>query len=469
MVSIDPTQTLQAEDAAPSPNKLYLAAWRWHFYAGLYVIPFLVTLALTGLIMLWVSTLSGRDGEWISVVPTGEALAASTLAQSATESVTGGTLVQYIAPRAPDLAAIFRVDAGDDAIMVAINPYTAEVLAEMPRRAGLYDLANEIHGTLLLGVTGDRMIEIAASLAMVLVATGLYLWWPRGTQGLRVFVPNLAARGRLLWKSLHSTIGAWVSVILVFFLISGLSWAGIWGEKFVQAWNTFPAEKWGAPLSDVTHASMNHGAVKEVPWALEQTAMPASGSEAGADGLAANTPVTLDSVTAFAHQIGFENRFQLNLPAGEEGVWTVSRDSMSNDSTRPTDDRTVHIDQYTGKILADVRFADYSVYGKGMAVGIALHEGDLGLWNVALNTIFCLSVIFVAVSGAVMWWMRRPSGAGRLAAPPMPRDVPLWQGAVLVGLAISLAFPMAGLTLLAVLALDVLILSRIPALRRVLS
>ncbi|MEP3332522.1 PepSY domain-containing protein [Sedimentitalea sp.] len=469
MVSIDPTQTLQAEDAAPSPNKLYLAAWRWHFYAGLYVIPFLITLALTGLIMLWVSTLSGRDGEWISVVPTGEALAVSTLAQSATESVTGGTLVQYIAPRAPDLAAIFRVDAGDDAIMVAVNPYTAEVLSEMPRRAGLYDLANEIHGTLLLGVTGDRMIEIAASLAMVLVATGLYLWWPRRTQGLRVFVPNLAARGRLLWKSLHSTIGAWVSVILVFFLISGLSWAGIWGEKFVQAWNTFPAEKWGAPLSDVTHASMNHGAVKEVPWALEQTPMPASGSEAGADGLAANAPVTLDSVTAFAHQIGFENRFQLNLPAGEEGVWTVSRDSMSNDSTRPTDDRTVHIDQYTGKILADVRFADYSIYGKGMAVGIALHEGDLGWWNVALNTIFCLSVIFVAVSGAVMWWMRRPSGAGRLAAPPMPRDVPLWQGAVLVGLAISLAFPMAGLTLLAVLALDVLILPRIPALRRVLS
>ncbi|SOH95695.1 PepSY-associated TM region [Monaibacterium marinum] len=127
------------------------------------------------------------------------------------------------------------------------------------------------------------------------------------------------------------------------------------------------------------------------------------------------------------------------------------------------------MDQYTGRILADVRFADYSIYGQGMAVGIAFHEGDMGWWNVILNTVFCLSVIFISVSGAVMWWKRRPSKAGRLAAPPMPRDMPLWQGAALVGLAVSLAFPLAGLTLLAVMALDVLILSRIPAMRRILT
>ncbi|SEN02209.1 PepSY-associated TM region [Loktanella fryxellensis] len=236
----------------------------------------------------------------------------------------------------------------------------------------------------------------------------------------------------------------------------------------MQAWNTFPAEKWGAPLSDVTHASLNTGATKDVPWVLEQTPLPASGSDSGATGLPAGLPVTLDTVTAFATQIGFDARYQLNLPQDETGVWTISRDSMSNDSADPTSDRTVHIDRYTG-ILADVRFADYSAGGKAMAVGIALHEGDMGWWNVALNTLFCLSVIFVSMSGAVMWWLRRPTATRRLAAPPMPRDMPLWQGAVVVGLFISLAFPLAGVTLLAVLAVDVLIVQRVPALRRLLS
>ncbi len=188
MVSIDPTQVPQAADTAPGSNKLYFAAWRWHFYAGLYVIPFLVMLAVTGLIMLSIS-MSGRDGEWISVVPTGDVMAVSTLSQAAVDAVPNGELVQYVAPRAADLAAIFRFDAGDDAIMLAVNPYTGEVLSEMSRRAGWYDFANDIHRTLLLGVAGDRMIEITASLAIVLIVSGLYLWWPRDGRGLGCWFP----------------------------------------------------------------------------------------------------------------------------------------------------------------------------------------------------------------------------------------------------------------------------------------
>ena len=469
MVSIEPNAVSDVQVQSDRTNTFYKAAWRWHFYAGLYAIPFLIMLATTGLLMLWISVLSGRDGEWINVTPQEQTLPVSALSDAAVQSVPGSTLVQYVAPRADDLVALFRVDLDGVATMVAVNPYTAEVMSSAARREGWYDFANDIHGTLLLGVTGDRMVEIAASLTMVLVVTGMYLWWPRDGQGFRALIPKFTARRRSLWKTLHATIGAWVSVFLVLFLLSGPSWAGIWGGKFVQPWSTFPAEKWGAPLSDVTHASMNHGATEEVPWALEQTPMPASGSDVGATGLVEGTPVNIDTVTAFAQQIGYDARFQLNLPKGEEGVWTISRDSMSNDSANPTDDRTVHIDQYTGRILADVRFEDYSIYGQGMAVGIALHEGDMGIWNIVVNTVFCLMVIFLSVSGVVMWWMRRPSKAGRIAAPPMPRDMPLWQGAVLVGLAVSLAFPMAGLTLLAVMLLDFLVVSRIGALRRLLS
>ena len=35
------------------PNALYRAVWRWHFFAGLFVAPFAVFLALTGAIYLW--------------------------------------------------------------------------------------------------------------------------------------------------------------------------------------------------------------------------------------------------------------------------------------------------------------------------------------------------------------------------------------------------------------------------------
>lgn len=448
-------------------NKLYFAAWRWHFYTGLFVIPFLTTLAVTGMAMLWIAWIDGRDGERTLVAPQEITQPVSAQAEAAVAAIPDGVLKQYVAPRTNDVAALFRVDADGDATMVAVDPYTAQVIETFPRRSGWYDFVDNIHSDLMLGVTGDRMIETAASLSLVLIATGLYMWWPREAGWRRALVPSFA-RGRALWKSLHGVVGIWLSVFLVFFLISGLAWSGIWGGKMVQAWSQFPAEKWDAvPLSDDIHASMNHDR-REVPWALEQTPMPASGSDVGATGVE-NGAVTLDTVDTLAREIGFDARYQLNVPQSETGVWTLSRDSMNTDSTDPMSDRTVHVDQFTGKILADVRYEDYSLAGKAMAVGIALHMGTLGLWSVVANTLVCLSVLFLCVSSVILWWKRRPAHAGRLSAPPMPKELPLWQGAVLVGLAVSMAFPMAGLALLAVLTVDTLILSRLPKVRQSLT
>lgn len=449
-----------------TPNRLYFAAWRWHFYAGLYVIPFMLMLAITGLIMLWVSSVTELNGERATIAPGTTLLPVSALQTAAEAAVPGATATQYIAPMGPDRVAAFALAAGETTTGVTLNPYTGEVVETFPWRAGWYDFASDIHGTLLIGDTGDWLIEVAASLALLLTVTGIYLHWPRNgtTWGKALTIQR--SQGRAFWKSLHGAIGLWISAILIVFLISGLSWAGLWGAKFVQAWNTFPAEKWEAPLSDATHASMNHGAEKEVPWTLEQTPLPLSGSLAGTTAITG--PVTIDTVAGFAGTLGFDRRFQLNLPAGNTGVWTISHDSMSNDGPNPAADRTIHIDQYTGNVLADVRYADYSVYAKAMAWGIAFHEGDLGAWNLALNTVFCLSLILVSVSGLVLWLKRRPSAA-RLGAPPRPADIPYAKGALLITLGLSLAFPMLGLTLLAVILLDLLVLSAVPPLKRLVS
>lgn len=459
-------------DAAPvagTTNRFYYLAWRWHFYAGLYVAPFLIMLATTGLIMLWISMLAGVGGDRVTVTPGTTPMAVSALQSAAEATVPGdGPATQYVEPRDAGHGAVFAVNGADGSVGVVINPYTAEVLKTFAWRAGWYDFATDIHGSLLLGTFGDRLIEIAASLGVVLVVSGLYLHWPRKGAQHGFAVPRLAARGRSLWRSIHGVTGLWVSLILMAFLVSGLSWAGIWGDRMVQAWSTFPAQKWDAvPLSDATHASMNHGAAKEVPWGLEKTPMPASGSLAGA--AAIDGPVEIDSVVAFARSLGMVDRFQINLPSGATGVWTISHDSMSNDGPNPAADRTIHIDRHTGNVLADVRYADYSAYAKAMAWGIALHEGDMGAWNVALNTLFCLAILLMSVSGLVMWWKRRPQGAGRLAAPPRPRDLPLWKGAVAILVVLGVMFPLAGLTLLAVVVLDATLLRLMPGLKRALS
>jgi uncharacterized iron-regulated membrane protein len=127
------------------------------------------------------------------------------------------------------------------------------------------------------------------------------------------------------------------------------------------------------------------------------------------------------------------------------------------------------VDRYTGRVLAEAAFADYSLVAKAMAVGIALHQGDLGPLSALANVVFCLAVVLLCVSGIVMWWLRRPQGSGRLAAPSVPAQAPLWKGGAAVMLLTALAFPLAGGVLLAVLLLDGLLISRLPALKNALS
>lgn len=456
------------DTAASAVERRYFTVWRWHFYASLYVFPFLMMLAVTGLAMLWIAALSEVNGELTRVIPAGAWLPVSQLQAAAEAAVPGGAAGTYLEPLGPDRVAVFQVTAEETSLAVLVDPYSGAVVETFAWRAGWYDFASSVHGSLLLGDLGDWLIEAAASLAVILLVTGLWLHWPRGSGWRKTLLPKVAFTSRAAWKAMHGAVGMWASVLMLVFLISGLSWSGVWGGKMVQAWSTFPAEKWDAvPLSDKTHADMNHGAAKEVPWGLEQTPLPESGSLAGVQAIAG--AVDIDAVAGFARGLGFEGRFQIALPGDDTGVWTVSHDSMSNDGPNPGADRTIHIDQYTGNVLADVGYAAYSPWAKMMAYGIAFHEGDMGWWNVALNTVFCLAMIFLPVSGLVMWWKRRPERAFRLAAPPAPQGMAFWWGAAALVVGLGLAFPLGGAVIAAVVVLDLVLLRWVPGLKRLVS
>lgn len=458
-------------DAGTQPSHFHALAWRWHFYAGLYVVPFLLMLALTGAVMVYFTGFQTRLGFTVHVTPQATTLPVSVQAQAVQALHPQGQLREYIAPRAPDEASWFVLQRDGLSEAVAVDPHTAQVLQLVDKENTPFAWAERIHGTLLLGDVGDRLIEVAAGFGIVMIVTGLYLWWPRaGMPWAKVLLPDLRLRGRLFWRSLHASVGFWLSAVLFVFLLTGLSWTGVWGAKFAQPWGTFPAAKWDAvPLSDTTHASLNTGGQHEVPWGLEQTPLPASGSAGGEPGVPAGQPVNIDTVAALAKQLGFEGQHHIQLPQKDTGVFTISADTMSGDLKNPTHDQTVHVDRYSGRVIARVAYADYSLVAKGMAVGIALHQGDLGWWNAALNLLFCVAVVLLCASGVVMWWMRRPARSWRVVAPPLPQNLPLWKGGAVVMCVVALAFPLTGAVLLTVLLMDWLVVSRLPAVKQALG
>ena len=89
-------------------SQRYFTIWRWHFYAGIFVAPLLMVLAITGLGMLLFANIEGRDGEYVYVATAAQVQPLSQQAQAALNKVDAqnGKVIQYFVPRAPDMAAM---------------------------------------------------------------------------------------------------------------------------------------------------------------------------------------------------------------------------------------------------------------------------------------------------------------------------------------------------------------------------
>ena len=121
---------------------------------------------------------------------------------------------------------------------------------------------------------------------------------------------------------------------------------------------------------------------------------------------------------------------------------------------RPMDRAYIHVDAFTGNVLADYRWKDFGPIGKLTLMSVALHEGTwFGKWNQALNSLVGLGVLGLALSGIVMAWKRRPPGAF-MTAPQAPAESRLPVSLCSLMAIFGLMVPIAGLSLAAVLALE---------------
>jgi uncharacterized iron-regulated membrane protein len=78
--------------------------------------------------------------------------------------------------------------------------------------------------------------------------------------------------------------------------------------------------------------------------------------------------------------------------------------------------------------------------------------------NQLLILFICLMVLLSSVSGIVIWWKRRPQHG--FGVPPLRHDLPRWKTATVVMIALGVAFPLVGISMVAIWLLDRIALSR---------
>lgn len=468
----------RATGPSAQANAGYRALWRWHFYAGLFVMPLLVVLAITGTIYCFqpqIEPLLYRHR--LVVAPTASPkLDEETLLARARAAMPPGAVATTarIASRADRSAEfIFRLPNGRKE-SVYLNPYDGTILGTLDVDRRFMQIDRMIHRKLLLGKPGELLMELAACWTLVMLGTGVALWWPRGAVSIRAaLIPNLSRRGRPLWKSIHATLGIWLALGALAFVITGLPWTGSWGKQFKAlatsaklgtpegAWGGLPVRsgiagpaKVGA-LSDVHRnassamesmpgMTMDDMPLPQVPWAVGAVHVPGSHAPGGP----AQRPMPLGQIVAQMRMLGLADGYDIALPTSADGVYTVSYFPAD-----PALERTLYVDRYSGAVLKDIRYGDYGAVGKAISYGTSLHMGRyFGLANQLVCAMLSLGLAALSVTGCAMWWIRRPTGT--LGAPTRERAAGSmlgWKAALIV---LGIVFPLMGLTLVAVWLID---------------
>lgn len=380
--------------------------WRIHFWSALIASPFALIAALTGILYIFAPQIEDALYADIDhVVPVGTMRTLDDAVHAAREAAPHGAVLRSVIPalgatdsvrvlfmvpdvagsaaggehamhnRTPAAAAAPSSAARSGPPTIAyVDPYDAKVLAIMPAEERFGTWSKRLHSSLLQGENWRWMIELAASWLMVMLLTGVYLWWPRNDEKM---LPQRGVKGRKWWAQWHSFIGIVLSIMSLVILTTGLTWSKYAGEQVRLA-----------------RDSMGQ-APPQAPRNLQST--PIEGQAA----------MTWQAAADAARRQAPAVALQLTAPRGDFGTWRIN----NYDRSQPEKRVDMVLDAYSGNALFYAGWKDQTLFSKATGIGIPFHRGDFGWWNQILLVVFGLGIVFSLISGWVMFFKRRKTGS----------------------------------------------------------
>lgn len=430
-------------DTSPGLSGTYRAVWRWHFYAGLLVLPFLMLMALTGGLYLFKAEIDDAIYRPMAGIEARPGAVSPDRWIASARVGTGGVVTNVLVPARADRAVQVTVRLPDGGRRIAfVDPHDAQ-LKGVTAYEGVTETIKRLHSLELFGPVMNKVVEIVAGWAIILVATGLFLWWPRKRHVGVLSIKATDPKRRPFWRDLHALTGFYAGGVILFLAVTGMPWSSVWGGQVLKAMNQAglgrpPAPAAASPWAHAEHDDKPKGA----GWALEHSAMTTERHDASP---------SLSAVIDRAESEGLPRPYLVSIPASHDLAYAVARQNE-----RVQDSRTLYVDGVTGAVKSDIRYAQYGWGAKAFEWGIFTHQGtQYGQINRIVMLAGCIAVWLLGISGLMMWWKRRPSKQGLKLGAPVAPPGPRVRAAVLgIVIPLCILYPLTGLSLLAALALD---------------
>jgi len=398
-------------------KNVYSWIWKWHFLGGIISSPIIILLSVTGIIYLFKEDYEKTERTEIKQVQVGENPLSFQEQLEIAQANWDKKINAMILPDRRNEATEFVSGRFSHKSSIFIDPYTGHVNGKIQVNETDMHKVRKLHGELLLGAYGTKVVELIACWMIVLIITGIYLFWPRdkGLKGLFTVRTHLSKR--ILFRDLHAVSGFWFSILLLMLLAGGLPWTDVWGGGY----------KW-------VHDQTNTGLSKQWKGFVFKS------EEHG-------KPIPLDRMVTKAQYLNLKGEVSIHIPQKPDGIYSISNQTPDVETMQ-----RLHYDQYSGKELYSGTWDDVGALMQARLWIMAFHQGQFGTWNWILVLATAFGLLLISITALWSYLQRKRKNSWGIPATPDHYNVGVGI-MVLIGL-LSILLPLFGVSVLLILIIE---------------
>jgi uncharacterized iron-regulated membrane protein len=349
---------------------------KWHIAAGIALLPFVIIIASTGAIYLFKNTYENKVyAHYYHVTSKEKKLSYQKQYEIATKKW-DRIPEAIVVPESANASTVFTNGSFGHQSKIYIDPYSGQVKGIIQlNKTGMYKI-RKLHGELLSGKVGSSLVELTASWLVVLLITGLILFWPKQKGWSGFFKVRINQGKHVLFRDLHGLLGFWFSFVLILILAGGLPWTEVFGHNY-----RWVQEKLNAGYPSTWYGDYFQSEPK-------------------------SSAISIDEMMHIAKKLNLEGKVSIQIPQSSNAVFSVSNETANLKAMQ-----MVHFDQYSGQKIFSNHWSDIGWMMRMRLWVMAFHQGELGAWNWILVFTTALGLVFLSKMALLSFLFRRKNKA----------------------------------------------------------
>jgi len=303
-----------------------------------------------------------------------------------------------IEPRA-DRTIVFGLVKGKkekNVLSVAVNPYTSEIADTRRENESFFHIVLQLHRYLCLEDTGKAITGVSCVMFLIIMITGLVLWWPNRKQTRQRLTIKWNAKFKRLNWDLHAVFGFYVLPFTFLIALTGLVWSYKWVNNMIfLTFDGKPQQKREAPANVNNAVDLPNGqnAFTAGNYGLSDGVNPAKGTLARIN-------------TEINRLLPYPGHIQLTLPESDSLSITVSKENETASVDNIVD--FLYFDQHNGTLISKRLYDNETTGMKVRRLVLPIHSGSIWGWPTkVLALLVALITATLPVTGVVIWLGRK--------------------------------------------------------------